>query len=38
MEAGSDVDLEPGYENNPVASTATRYLDWAILAWSLSTV
>ena len=33
----SDVDLEPGYEDNSGASAATGYLDRAILAWSLST-
>jgi hypothetical protein len=37
IEAIYDADLEPGYEDNPGASAATGYLDWAILAWSLST-
>ena len=38
IESGFDVDLEPDYENNPGASAATGYLDWASSACSLSTV
>jgi hypothetical protein len=33
-----DVDLEPGYENSPGASTAIGYLDWADSACNWSTV
>jgi hypothetical protein len=28
---------DTGYQDNPGASAATGYWDWAILAWSLST-